>query len=242
MRPSARTRRRPSAGSSSTRRRSRTHSRRRASGDCRERARSAAEACSRRPSSASTAGAKVGIITDIDTGTSIAIQKKFTAVGGKTIDYDRQIIGGTGSVYISFDNPSVGRQQALGVLAGMKKNGTYNANGTVAQLWGGPTDANAFAFKSGNDAVLNPLFKAKKIKRGPAKFVPLWDRRQGTDDLRADARPDEQQHPGRRRGERRHRGRRRRDAEGEGPQADPALRVRTRRSRACRTSSRAGRR
>ena len=46
-------------------------------------------------------------------------------MGGKTIDYDRQIIGGTGSVYISFDNPSVGRQQALGVLAGMKKNGTY---------------------------------------------------------------------------------------------------------------------
>ena len=57
----------------------------------------------------------------------------------------------------------------------MKGNGTYSANGTVAQLWGGPTDANAFAFKSGNDDVLNPLFKAKKIKRGPAKFVPLWD-------------------------------------------------------------------
>ena len=71
--------------------------------------------------------------------------------------------------------PNVGRQQALGVLAAMKRNGTYNANSTVAQLWGGPTDANAFAFKSGNDAVLNPLFKAKKIKRGPAKFVPLWD-------------------------------------------------------------------
>ena len=122
-----------------------------------------------------TAGSKVGIITDIDRGTSISIQKKFRAVGGKTIDYDRQIIGGTGSVYISFDNPSVGRQQALGVLGAMKKNGTYNANSTVAQLWGGPTDANAFAFKSGNDAVLNPLFKAKKIKRGPAKFVPLWD-------------------------------------------------------------------
>ena len=122
-----------------------------------------------------TAGAKVGIITDIDSGTSISIQKKFRAVGGKTIDYDRQIIGGTGSVYISFDNPSVGRQQALGVLAGMKKKGRTAPNGIVAQLWGGPTDANAFAFKSGNDAVLNPLFKAKKIKRGPAKFVPLWD-------------------------------------------------------------------
>jgi D-xylose transport system substrate-binding protein len=122
-----------------------------------------------------TAGSKVGIITDIDKGTSIAIQKKFTAVGGKTIDYDRQIIGGTGSVYISFNNPGVGRQQALGVVGGMKAKGTYGPNGVLAQLWGGPTDANAFAFKSGNDAVLNPLFKAKKVKRGPAKFVPLWD-------------------------------------------------------------------
>jgi D-xylose transport system substrate-binding protein len=120
-------------------------------------------------------GAKVGIITDLDRGTSISIQKKFRAVGGKTIDYDRQIIGGTGSVYVTFDGNLVGRLQARGVLAGMKAKGTYGPNGVVAQLWGGPTDANAFLFKSGNDDILNPLFKAKKIKRGPAKFVPLWD-------------------------------------------------------------------
>jgi D-xylose transport system substrate-binding protein len=121
------------------------------------------------------AGAKVGVITDLDRGTSIAIQKKFTAAGGKTIDYDRQIVGGTGSVYVTFDGNAVGRQQALGVLAGMKKSGTYNANGVVAQLWGGPTDTNAFWFKSGNDDILNPLFKGKKVKKGPAKFVPLWN-------------------------------------------------------------------
>ena len=119
-------------------------------------------------------GAKVGVIVDLDRGTSIAIQKKFTAVGGKTIDYDRQIVGGTGSVYVSFDGNLVGRQQALGVLGGMKAKGTYGPSGTIAQLWGGPTDANAFWFKSGNDDILNPLFKAKKVKKGPAKFVPLW--------------------------------------------------------------------
>ena len=71
-------------------------------------------------------------------GTSIAIQKKFTAVGGKTIDYDRQIIGGTGSVYISFDNPGVGRQQALGVLAGMKAKGTYGPSGVRRAALGRP--------------------------------------------------------------------------------------------------------
>ena len=118
------------------------------------------------------AGSRVGIITSLDTGTSIAIQKKFTAVGGKTIDYDRQIVGGTGSVYVSFDGNLVGRLQARGVLAGMKAKGTYNANGVVAQLWGGPTDANAFWFKSGNDDILNPLFRNKKVKKGPARFVP----------------------------------------------------------------------
>jgi D-xylose transport system substrate-binding protein len=120
-------------------------------------------------------GAKVGIITSLDTGTSIAIQKKFTAAGGKTIDYDRQIVGGTGSVYVSFDGNAVGRQQALGVIAGMKKNGTYKSTGVVAQLWGGPTDANAFWFKSGNDDILNPLFKQGALKKGPAKFVPEWN-------------------------------------------------------------------
>lgn len=120
-------------------------------------------------------GAKVGIITSLDDGTSKAIQKKFTAAGGKTIDYDRQIVGGTGSIYVSFDGNLVGRLQAKGVLNGMKAKKTYGPNGVVAQLWGGPTDANAFWFKSGNDDILNPLFKAKKIKKGPAKFVPLWD-------------------------------------------------------------------
>jgi D-xylose transport system substrate-binding protein len=122
-----------------------------------------------------SAGAKVGVITSLDTGTSIAIQKKFTAAGGKTIDYDRQIVGGTGSVYVSFDGNAVGRKQALGVIAGMKAKGTYSTSGVLAQLWGGPTDANAFWFKSGNDDILNPLFKKGAVKKGPAKFVPEWD-------------------------------------------------------------------
>ncbi len=122
-----------------------------------------------------SSGSKVGIITSLDTGTSIAIQKKFTAAGGKTIDYDRLVVGGTSSVYVTFDGNLVGRQQALGVIAGMKAKGTYNRRGVLAQLWGGPTDANAFWFKSGNDDILRPVFKSRKVTRGPAKFVPEWD-------------------------------------------------------------------
>jgi D-xylose transport system substrate-binding protein len=119
-------------------------------------------------------GGKIGIVVSLDAGSSIAIQKKFKAAGGKSIDYDRQVVGGIASVYVTFDGNAVGRVQARGVVAGMKAKGTYKPSGVVAQLWGGPTDQNAFWFKSGNDDILNPLFKAKKLTKGPAKFVPEW--------------------------------------------------------------------
>ncbi len=64
--------------------------------------------------------------------------------------------------------------QAKGIIAAMKAKGTYNSSSIVAELWGGPTDQNAFWFKSGNDAVLNPLFASGKLKKGPQQFVPDW--------------------------------------------------------------------
>jgi D-xylose transport system substrate-binding protein len=121
------------------------------------------------------AGAKVVIETALDNGSASSIEKLFTSKGGFAIDYDRQVIGGTASVYVTFDGKAVGEAQAKGVLAAMKANGTYNKNSTVAELWGGQTDQNAFWFKSGNDAVLNPLFKSHALKKGPTQFVPDWD-------------------------------------------------------------------
>ena len=79
-------------------------------------------------------GAKVGVVTSLDAGSSIAIQKKFAAAGGKTIDYDRQVVGGIASVYVTFDGNAVGRVQARGVIAGMKAKGTYKPSSVVAQL------------------------------------------------------------------------------------------------------------
>jgi D-xylose transport system substrate-binding protein len=116
------------------------------------------------------AGAKVAVITDIATGTSIAIQKKFAKAGGSSIDYDRQIVGGIGKVYVTFDGKAVGAAQAKGVVNALKS----KTKPVVAELWGGPTDKNAFWFKSGNDAVLNPLFKSGKLTKGPQQFVPDW--------------------------------------------------------------------
>jgi D-xylose transport system substrate-binding protein len=115
-------------------------------------------------------GAKVAIVTDIAQGTSIAIEKKFAKAGGSSIDYDRQVVGGVAKVYVSFDGKSVGAAQANGVLKALKG----KSKPTIAELWGGPTDQNAFWFKSGNDAVLNPKFKSGAVKKGPQKFVPDW--------------------------------------------------------------------
>jgi D-xylose transport system substrate-binding protein len=115
-------------------------------------------------------GAKVAIVTDIAQGTSIAIEKKFARAGGWSIDYDRQVVGGIAKVYISFDGKAVGAAQARGVVRALRN----KSKPVVAELWGGPTDQNAFWFKSGNDAVLNPLFKSGKLTKGPQQFVPLW--------------------------------------------------------------------
>ena len=121
------------------------------------------------------AGAKVVIETSLDNGSASSIEKLFTNKGGKAIDYDRQVIGGTASNYVTFDGKAVGAAQANGIIAAMKAKHTYKKSSIVAELWGGQTDQNAFWFKSGNDAVLNPLFKHHKLKKGPQKFVPDWD-------------------------------------------------------------------
>ena len=121
------------------------------------------------------AGATVVIETALDNGSAASIEKLFTSKGGNAIDYDRQVSGGSASVYVTFDGKAVGAAQAKGVIAGMKANHTYSKSATVAELWGGQTDQNAFWFKSGNDAVFNPLFKSGAIKKGPQQFVPDWD-------------------------------------------------------------------
>jgi D-xylose transport system substrate-binding protein len=120
-------------------------------------------------------GATVVIEVSLDNGSASSIEKSFTSKGGKAIDHDRQVLGGTASIYDTFDGKLVGKAQAKGVIAAMKAKHTYKRGSKVAQLWGGQTDQNAFWFRSGNTAVLNPLFKHHKLTKGPARFVPDWD-------------------------------------------------------------------
>jgi len=121
------------------------------------------------------AGAKVVILVSLDFGSSLAIERAAKARGAKIIEYDRQVVGGVGDIYISFDGRRVGVLQGTGVVRGLKANGRYDDKPVVARLNGGPTDNNSFLFKSGYDSVLNPLFKNGTFIAGPNQFVPGWD-------------------------------------------------------------------
>src|SRR3984957_1060691 len=57
------------------------------------------------------AGAKVVVETALDNGSAAAIEKLFTSKGGQAIDYDRQVLGGSASVYVTFDGKAVGERQ-----------------------------------------------------------------------------------------------------------------------------------
>jgi D-xylose transport system substrate-binding protein len=120
-------------------------------------------------------GAKVLIIAPIDSGSAAAIEKAATAKGVKSIDYDRQVEGGTAVLYASFNGHTVGVLQGQGVVKGLKATGKYSQKPVVASLWGGEEDANSFLFKGGVDQVLNPLYKNGTLNKGPQQFVPGWD-------------------------------------------------------------------
>jgi D-xylose transport system substrate-binding protein len=116
-------------------------------------------------------GAKVLIIAPIDSGSAAAIEKAAATKGVKSIDYDRQVEGGSAVLYASFNGHTVGVLQGKAVANALKgKKGAV-----VAELNGGQEDANAFLFKGGYDSVLKPLYKSGALKAGPDQFVPGWD-------------------------------------------------------------------
>jgi len=116
-------------------------------------------------------GAKVLIIAPIDSGSAAAIEKAASKKGIKSIDYDRQVEGGTAALYVSFNNHTVGVLQGTAVANALKgKKGAV-----VAELNGGQEDANSFLFKGGYDSVLKPLYKSGALKAGPDQVVPGWD-------------------------------------------------------------------
>ena len=90
------------------------------------------------------------------------------AKGAKVIDYDRLVVGSKAAYYVSFNNPTVGKLQAKGLIAGLKANGKYSQHPVIAELNGGITDNNAKLFKQGYDSVLKPLYNNGTFKLATA--------------------------------------------------------------------------
>ena len=125
-----------------------------------------------------TAGAKVILVDALNSGVGASIENNAATNGVKTIDYDRLVLNGKASYYVSFNNVAVGRLQGEGVVAGLKANGMYSKKPVVAELNGAPTDNNAKLFKQGYDSVLDPLYKNGTFVKGPDQSVPNWDNQQ----------------------------------------------------------------
>jgi D-xylose transport system substrate-binding protein len=126
---------------------------------------------------AETEGAKVIAITSLDATTGDAIEASAKAAGVATLDYDRLNLGGSASVYVSFNNVHVGELQGHGLVACISK--WHVKNPQVFELDGSPTDNNATLFAQGYNSVLNPLYKAGTYKKVGEQAVPNWNNLQG---------------------------------------------------------------
>ena len=125
-----------------------------------------------------TNGAKVILVDALNSGVGAAIENAAAAKNVKTIDYDRLVLNGKASYYVSFNNVNVGKLQGRGVVAGLKAKGTYSKKPVIAELNGAPTDNNAKLFKQGYDSIFKPLYSKGTFKKGPDTSVPDWDNQQ----------------------------------------------------------------
>src|SRR5215210_4787207 len=101
-----------------------------------------------------TNGAKVLLLTNLDSGSGAAIESNAKSRGVKTIDYDRLTLKGSADYYVSFNNVEVGKLQGEGLVKCLQSDNVSKP--AIAVLNGSPTDNNATLFKQGYDSVLNP--------------------------------------------------------------------------------------
>ena len=98
-------------------------------------------------------GAKVLILTSLDSSSGAIIEAYAESRGVKVIDYDRLTLGGDRSYYVSFNNVAVGTLIGQGLVSCVK---AWNvASPDVFVMKGAPTDNNATLFAQGYDAVLD---------------------------------------------------------------------------------------
>ena len=120
-------------------------------------------------------GVKVLLIDPADPATGISVETSAKAAGIQVIDYDRVNLGGSAGYYVSFDNPSVGKLQAQGLLDCLKAGGKSSAAQVIMLNGGTDIDNNAVQFKAGAHEVLDAAAKAGTIKIAQEIDVSKWD-------------------------------------------------------------------
>ncbi len=107
-----------------------------------------------------TNGASVILSDPEDSGTGAKVESYAASHGVKVIDYDRLTLGGSRPYYVSFNNVTVGKVMAQGLVSCVAA--WKVAKPQVIFMRGDPTDNNATLFHEGSADVLNPLFASKK--------------------------------------------------------------------------------
>ncbi len=122
-----------------------------------------------------TAGAKVILLVNLDSGSGAAIIAQAREAGVAVVDYDRLTIEGPGAdVYVSFDNVAVGR--TMGEVLEPLINEQDDPQ--VVLLNGAPTDNNATLFREGYASIAEPHFDDGSWTMVDDQAVPEWDNQQ----------------------------------------------------------------
>lgn len=114
-------------------------------------------------------GAKVIVISPLDTAVGKAVVSKAARQHVPVIAYDGLLTGAKIQFYVSFDNTKVGKMQGNFLLHHVA------TGGTIALINGDQTSAPGVQFKKGALSVLNPAFHSGRLKNGYSADTKLWD-------------------------------------------------------------------
>ncbi|MBM2823322.1 MAG: Xylose transporter, periplasmic xylose-binding protein XylF [Thermoleophilia bacterium] len=118
-------------------------------------------------------GAKVIVLTSLDTGSGAAIIDQAKEAGVQVIEYDRFNTGSSGgAAYVSFDNVAVGATMAEVLEPVIDGLGVDTPQ--VVQLNGGEEDNNAFLFKDGYAATVQKHVDDGSWALVADNLVPGW--------------------------------------------------------------------
>ncbi|MEP7224668.1 MAG: substrate-binding domain-containing protein [Actinomycetota bacterium] len=118
-------------------------------------------------------GAKVVVLTSIDTASGGALIDQAKEAGVDVIEYDRFNTGSSGgAAYVSFDNVGVGAKMAETLEPLIDGLGVDTPQ--VVELNGGEIDNNAFLFKDGYDSTVQKHVDDGSWARVSSQFVPNW--------------------------------------------------------------------